>query len=522
MFINNYLQNNHCRNACTFALFISLLLSGSNPVLKGQELPATPAAPSAPAVAIADTGGYDRSVVMIMVVTQDYDYTTPWKVAPMNRGVGSGFIIAGNRILTNAHNVANQRYIELKKQNQARRYPARVLFTGHDCDLALLTVDDPTFFEGTEPLALGGLPQPNSVVQTCGFPIGGRQVSVTKGIVSRLDTGVYSHSQASQHLVIQTDAAINPGNSGGPVLQDGKVVGVAFQGLQNGDNIGYMIPTTVIVHFLKDVEDGTSNGFGAFGISLYPGLHNPSYKQYLKIPADQEGVIISDILSNSSAVGILQKDDVLVNVDGCNIENDGRIVIDGLSLELSEIMDRKQIGESITVTLYRDGEKLEKQLKIANNEPILPWKLKFDEQPDYRVFAGLTFVQLNRNYLQAWGQSWLTSIPFPLRYLFIEYNQLNTNPGRKEYVVLSEILSDEVNAYLDGFKRQAVESVNGIEINELRDLDRAFAADVDGFWVVKFLFNDSPMIVDAVKARQRHKLILEKYDVNSRNSSEVF
>ncbi|MCE5186911.1 MAG: trypsin-like peptidase domain-containing protein [Planctomycetaceae bacterium] len=475
---------------------------------------------SVPLFSAEDSGGYDKSVVMIMSVSQDYDYATPWKKAAMSRGVGSGLVIEGNRILTNAHNVSNQCYIELKKQNSAKRYPAQVLFTGHDCDLALLTVPDTSFFEGMEPLQFGGIPLPNSSVQTCGFPMGGRQVSVTKGVVSRVETGVYSHSQASQHLVIQTDAAINPGNSGGPVLQDGKVVGVAFQGLQSGDNIGYLIPTTIIGHFLKDIADGKYDGFGTFGISLYPGLHNPSYKQYLKIPSNQEGVVISDILSNSSAREVFQKGDVLTNIDGYGIENDGRVTIDGLSLELGEIMDRKQIGETVAVTFYRDGQKMQKELKVAANEPILPWRLLFDNQPQYRVFAGLTFVQLNRNYLQAWGREWISDIPFPLRYLFIDYNQLNKSPARQEYVLLSEILPDEVNAYLEGFKRQPVESVNGIEINSLSDLDKAFEKDVEGFWVVKFLFNESPMIVDAVKARQQQKAIIAKYNVNA--SDEVF
>jgi len=222
---------------------------------------------------------YEESVVMILAVNQDYDFATPWKKGQMGRGTGSGFIIDGNRILTNAHNVANYRYLEVKKQNLAKRYPAQVQFVGHDCDLALITVADPEFFSGTVPLAFGALPEMNSTVQTCGFPMGGRQVSMTEGVVSRLETSAYSHSEASQHLVVQTDAAINPGNSGGPVLQDGKVVGVAFQGLSSAENIGYMIPTTVISHFLKDVEDGTYDGFGRLGISLFPGLHNPYYKE---------------------------------------------------------------------------------------------------------------------------------------------------------------------------------------------------------------------------------------------------
>ena len=468
-----------------------------------------------PLAAHAQTITYEDSVVMIMSVNQDYDYTTPWKKTPMSRGVGSGFIIEGNRILTNAHNVANHRYIEVKKQNLAQRFPAQVSFVGHDCDLAIITVLDPTFFKGTVPLDFGPIPQINSTVQTCGFPMGGRQVSITKGVVSRLETSVYSHSQAARHLVVQTDAAINPGNSGGPVLQNEKVVGVAFQGLQSGDNIGYMIPTTIVAHFLKDIEDGTYDGFGSLGVSLFPGLHNPSYQRYLQVPEQVDGVVVMDILLNGTSKGKLQKSDVVTKIDDYNIDNDGRIEIDGLSLELSEIMDRKQIGEFVDLTYYRQGEKSTVKIKIDDNELILPWKRFYDTKPDYRVFAGMTFVRLNRNFLESWGRNWLTEVPFMLRYLFVDSNQLNKSTDLKEYVVLSEILPDEITAYGGGYKNQVVETVNNLKINELKDLDDAFKMDIDGYWIIKFMGNDSPMVIDAEQARNRHGAILNKYQVPS-------
>jgi S1-C subfamily serine protease len=456
---------------------------------------------------------YEESVVMILAVNQEYDFATPWKKGMMGQGVGSGFIIDGNRILTNAHNVANQRYIEVKKQNLAKRYPAQVQFVGHDCDLALITVPDPDFFTDTLPLSFGPLPQINTTVQTCGFPMGGRQISITKGIVSRLETTTYSHSQASQHLVVQTDAAINPGNSGGPVLQDGKVVGVAFQGLMTADNIGYMIPTTVISHFLNDIEDGAYDGFGKMGITLFPGLHSPYYKEYLKIPPSEDGVVITDIPLNSASFGKLQKGDVLTKIDDFNVDNDGRILIYGLSLSLSEAVDRKQIGEKVSLSYYRNGQKHQQELSVAINTPVIPWNLLYDIKPDYRVYAGLTFVQLNRNFLSKWGRSWVTDIPFDLRYLFFESNQLNENPLRKEYVVISEILPDEVNAYLQSYKYQVVESVNGIVINKLEDIDTALQTDEEGFWIVKFIGNKAPMVIDANKARSQQDAIMQKYQV---------
>ena len=201
-------------------------------------------------------------------------------------------MIEPNRILTNAHNVSNLKYVEIRKQNSAKRYVAHIEFVAHDCDLAILQVDDKSFYDDTEELQIGPIPQINTTVNTYGYPMGGSRLSVTKGVVSRIQIDSYAHPAADGHLVIQTDAAINPGNSGGPVIQDSNVVGVAFQGLTTADNIGYMIPATVINHFLADIEDGTYDGFGSLGVVLFAGLHNDLYRQYLEVPADKQGIVV--------------------------------------------------------------------------------------------------------------------------------------------------------------------------------------------------------------------------------------
>jgi hypothetical protein len=90
---------------------------------------------------------------------------------------------------------------------------------------------------------------------------------------------------------------------------------------------------------------------------------------------------------------------------------------------------------------------------------------------------------------------------------------LNKDPKRSEYIVLSEILPDQVNAYLDGYHNQVVETVNNIKINELADLDKAFQTDLNGYWVVTFWGNDTPMVIDAELARQRQAYILKNYQV---------
>ena len=104
-------------------------------------------------------------------------------------------------------------------------------------------------------------------------------------------------------------------------------------------------------------------------------------------------------------------------------------------------------------------------------------------------------------------------VPFYLRYLFFDSMQLNDDRDRAEYVVLSEVLEDEVNVYASSFKDSVVESVNGITIYKLDDLKDAFATSTDGFCTIRFMGTNTPLILDNEMAKQRHEMILKKYDV---------
>ena len=462
-----------------------------------------------------EQAGLDKSIVMIRSVSQSFDYTTPWKQNPMGQGIGTGFVIEGKRILTNAHNVSDNKYLEVKKENIAKRYRARVEFIGHDCDLATIVVEDESFFDDTVPLELAGLPQVNTVVSTYGFPLGGSHISVTEGVVSRIQMDTYVHSGADSHLVIQTDAAINPGNSGGPVMQEGKVVGVAFQGMMQAENVGYLIPTTVIKHFLTDIEDGKYDGFGTLGVILYPGLHSASYKAYLKVPAEEDGIIVVDTMMHSSVETLLQAGDVLTGVDDYKIDNDGMVEIYGLTLHMSEAIETKQIGEKAELSFYRGGELKRETATVALNRPIFEYSRQYDRPPRYVCFAGLTFVPATRNFLETWGRNWMTDMPFFLRYLFHDSMQLNTDRERKEYVVLSEIMPDEVNSYSGDFKSLPVESINEVPIWGLDDVAKALKQPGGDFYVIKFMGSNRTLPVDVKKAQVRQEIILDKYQIPS-------
>jgi S1-C subfamily serine protease len=128
-----------------------------------------------------------ETVVKVFVTANRMDYYRPWQSEGIVAGTGSGVIIKGQRILTNAHVVSDHTFIQVKKDVDSKNYTAKVVAIGHDCDLALLEVDEPEFFEGITPLEFGELPKQQDSVAVIGYPEGGGKISITEGVVSRIE-----------------------------------------------------------------------------------------------------------------------------------------------------------------------------------------------------------------------------------------------------------------------------------------------------------------------------------------------
>lgn len=467
---------------------------------------------AAPARAPAPSASFHRSLVRISVTAQTPNWRVPWNPGSVGSGVGAGFVISGSRVLTNAHVVSNARFIALDREGDPKRYIARVEHIAHDCDLATLTVNDPAFFEGTSALELGGIPELQSTVAAFGYPIGGDRLSVTQGVVSRIDFQGYSHSGADAHLAIQIDAAINPGNSGGPVMQAGKVVGVAFQGY-SGDvaqNVGYMIPTPVVRRFLKDIEDGSYDHYVDLALDVFP-LQNPAMRRALGLKDDDRGVLVGRVPSASCAHGLLLRGDVLLAVDGLPVASDGFVEMDGERVEMPEIVERKFKGDKVVARVLRDGKTLDVEITLDGIAPYLMSANRYDVLPEYLIFAGLVFQPLSRNFIDAWNPDDLR-----LRYIFDAYITEEFYDRHPEVIVLSAVLPDPVNTYLERFRNGILDKINGKTIRTLRDAAAAFDEKAERY-VIEMVGGNRPIVLHAdlvaeaaARIRERYHLVEER------------
>ncbi|MEO7318727.1 MAG: trypsin-like peptidase domain-containing protein [Chthoniobacteraceae bacterium] len=458
--------------------------------------------------AFAQPNEVRKSVARINTTAQEANYRIPWLPGTSGGGSGTGWVVEGDRLVTNAHVVSNARFITLEKENDPKKYIATVEHIAHDCDLALLKVEDPEFFKYTKALAIGGIPELESTVSVFGYPIGGERMSVTQGVVSRVDFNTYSHSIVDSHLTIQIDAAINPGNSGGPVLQEGKVVGVAFQGY-SGDvaqNVGYMIPTPVIKHFLQDVKDGKYDRYMDLSIGTFP-TPNKAMRKALGLTDDDRGVMVTNSLSGGVAAGLLKKGDVILAVDGLKVESDGFIELEGERVPMAEVAERKFLGDTAKFSIQRDAKPMEVEVKFTGAWQYNIQATRYDEQPNYVLLGGLLFQPLSRNLMTAYN------FQNPrINYFFEYFISKEIYQEHPEIIVLTAILADPLNTYLGEFREQIVDEINDRKIKTLKDVADAFAEKPEHF-VIKFVGAGRPLVLERAAVEAARERIKARYNV---------
>lgn len=475
--------------------------------------PVNPVQP--PPVVVGSNGKIQKSLVRITATEVEPDYRAPWNSGAIQRGIGAGFVIEGNRIMTNAHVVSNSRYLTVERDGDPNKYPATVLFVAHDCDLALLKVASIDFFKNMVPLAFGGIPELEAVVSAYGYPLGGERMSVTTGIVSRIDFQLYTHSSIDQHLAIQISAQINPGNSGGPVMQNGKVVGVAFQGY-SGDvaqGVAYMIPTPVIQRFLTDIKDGHYDKYVDLGLT-YTKLQNPAQRHFLGLQDDDRGVLVGTVIAAGPSAKSLQSGDVLLSIDDHPIASDATVELEGERVEMPEVVERKFKGDVVKLDVMRNKKPITVTIELGSVWPYSYLAHGYDVRPRYVVYGGLLFQPLTLDLVEAYQPT-----DIRIRHYFDYFVTEQIYLEHPEVLVLTNILPDPSNTYLTPYRGSIVDEINGQKIHRLTDLAKAFSERPERF-VVRMIGDGPPLVLDPKEVDAARERIKSRYNVVSEQNIE--
>lgn len=417
--------------------------------------------------------------------------------------------------MTNAHCVEHGTQVKVKRRGDDTKYVAKVLARGVECDIALLSVESEEFWKGAEPLQLGHLPRLQDAVTVVGYPLGGDTISVTKGVVSRIEVTSYAHG-SSELLGIQIDAAINPGNSGGPAFNDqGECIGVAFQVYRSEDaeNIGYVIPTTVVSHFLDDYKkNGKYSGFPCLGVLLQK-LENPALRAFLKVPSN-EGVLVRKVEPTSDAINVLKEGDVIVSFDGVNVGCEGTVPFRSTErIAFRYLISQKFAGDVAELGIIRGGALMKVQAVLNPRVHLVPYHIEGD-QPSYLIVAGLVFTPLSDPLIEEESEE-----SFGLKLLSKARYSLATFKG-EQMVILSQVLADEVNIGYEAMKYLQVLKFNGTRIKNIHHL----AHLVDSFKgdYLVFEFEDNYLsIIERKASAAALSGILKTNGIPSERSSDL-
>ena len=460
-----------------------------------------------------------KSIVKIYASQTSPDYMNPWSSGSPSQVSGSGAILSGQRILTNAHVIANSTFIEVRLHGQSRRYKARVQNVSHEADLAILELEDKSFFKGTRSLEIGPLPESQQEVLVYGFPIGGDSLSITKGILSRIEHQNYVHS-GSSFLAGQIDAAINPGNSGGPVIVDKKIAGVVMQSYNSrqSESLGYMVPSPVIKHFLKDLEDGSYDGFPVLGMQTQT-IESRDMKRRFLMKGSQTGVLVNHIYFNSPARDILLPDDVVMEVDSNRIEDDGTVEFRHQERTyFSYFIEMHQMGEEVKLKVLRDGKvrNLKFTLKNRRDDFQLVASKQHDRLPRYFIYGGILFTPLSHNLISQMGRGWSHSAPPELVYAMSRWPE----EDKRELVVALKVMPDDLNRGYHDIKNWAVAEVNGKKFKDFNEFIEIVDSSREAFTVFKNSMG-SQIVIDRKKAEEGIGKILETYRIKEDRSPDL-
>jgi len=452
------------------------------------------------------------SVVRIVNYSQRGDWYSPWDVSGVSESSGSGFIVSDGLVMTNAHVVSNSRLLLILVHNDPNPYVAEVVHIAHDTDLALIRPTEPGVLDRIPRLSFGDELDLGTTVETLGYPMGGTQVSSTRGVVSRIEEQLYLHSGKDLHLTVQTDAAINPGSSGGPVVQDGVVVGVAFQANLNLQSVGFFIPMEVIERFLRDVEDGRYDGYPELGVDS-SGLENPAPRSLAGMREDETGVRIHRVYRQVSADGRLRDGDVLLSIDGRQVANDGSVADGDGRIPYGLLVDRKQIGETVSIRVLRDGARLDFEIPLSGYPAAETQGHIYDRPPRYFIYGGLVFVPLNRETLKTYGMEWQSLADEEMLHEFLVRPLAEPDLMLAERVVLLRRLKHPVNADMAWYRNQIVERVNGNPIANLEDLVDTLQNHQGKYHLIEFSNLRRIGVLDRRGAVEAHDEILERYGI---------
>ena len=454
------------------------------------------------------SGDWERVLVSVEINRKQYDYFQPW-TERVQTAVKAGIVIGPREILTTADACDDRTLVRVQKGGRGRWWNAEAKWVDYPANLALVTCPDEKFWAGLKSATLADPIKKEEDIQIIRWRSG--NLEVRKAEFSRF---AVSHPNMSDavHVQLELSSEIDGVGWSEPAIAGNKVIGLVFS--QSGNQL-QVLPAPFVRSILEAQKKGHYKGLGYFDFTWQPA-ENPETLDYLKLEGEKRGVVVIDVPKKPGIEPAVKRRDVLLQVDGFDIDTQGDYVDPDYGHLLLENLStrRKWAGDPVRLKIWRDGRAQEVVYRLPKAEDaarLVP-EAPFDQEPEYVIAGGLVFQPLTKNYLRSWGQDWERRAPFRLAY----FRNQDPTPERPAIVILSQVLPDIYNLGYQESRQLVLEKVNGQKVNYLSDLEQALRKPMNGFHTLEFMKGDSlqRIVLDAATLDAATKRVLDRYGID--------
>lgn len=456
-----------------------------------------------------------KSVMRINSTQQSWSAGQPWEKNPPSQRRALAAIIGPQRVITTAELVADATYLEFESPDGTRFAQAKVIAVDYEANLALLgPVSEPegkTMFEGTIPLELTAPPKIGEALEILQIEDSGLPL-LTPGTLQSVDVAS-NFLPGHNFLTFLVKASMQSATSSYslPVLQDGKLAGVLIS-YNSKDQISDVASTDIIARFLKASADGEYEGFPSLGISI-ARTEDPFFRQWLKLGEDQGGIFIQKVRTGGAAeTAGVKTGDVLLAIDAQAIDRRGYYQHPNYgSLFWGHLIrGEKATGDTVTLSLLRDGQPLEIKATLTREEEserLVPG-YNFGKAPNYLIKGGLVFQELSRPLMESYGENWQTRAP-------LEFLDAMENPEKYEgkvdrIIFLSGSIPTPATVGYESLRNLIVSKVNGKEVKNMKGLIEAFDGNVSERHSIEFAEDGFVIYLDDAAATAVDSQLLKR------------
>jgi len=453
-----------------------------------------------------------RSLVYLEISAYGYEQYQPWKHTAVSEKSGYACAVGEYQVLTTAWNVRNSSFIKARRYARNEFIPAKIKVIDYESNLCLIELD-PNETGPLKPLKFNEVYRKGAEVDFYYLSSAGLLHS-GRGFLDRAQVrkSTVSYCRFLNYIAANTSQQTSRGQI---YCVGSEPIGIACWANKDSKEAG-LIPAVVINRFLADTADGRYAGFGAVGFKVSE-LLDPTTRRFLKMPASvEEGVYVSDVYNLGTGSDVLGKQDVILAIDGKDLNPYGRFkhpMYERLSFE--HLITSKSAGDTVLFDLWRAGEKIQLQAEVKNfeaSEMLVPY-YELDRQPQYIITGGFILQKLTRQYLAARGGEWGGKAS---PHLYHYYRDLAFKPAeqRRDIVILSYVLPAAINLGYKDLGQIVVKKFNGMSITSIADIATARELNPESKYdTIEFELDNPIVVIPRRQLSEADELIAKSYGI---------